>query len=101
MKHFKFKTTVKVAGFRTTSIKGVASTKKQRISTSHATELINERVALMVKHGFKKTGETESVINSLQFKTTVEVLPVDFMIDLDVPMLKPEVSPEGAAAPSV
>ena len=92
MKHFKFKTTVRVAGFRTMPIQGVAYIKKKRVTISHATELINERVALMVKHSFKKSGETESVINSLQFKTTVEVLPVDFMIDLDVPMLKPEVS---------
>lgn len=102
MKHFKFKTTVKIIGYRSPMIQGVASTKKQRVTISHATELISERVEAMVKHSLKHEGTIpESVINSIKFKTTVEVLPADFIIDLDIPMLEPKVSPEGAPAPSV
>ena len=81
MKHFKFETEVKVIG-RRQKVKGVASTKKQRVTAAQAGKL------------------RESIINSIKFKTTVEALPIDFIIDLDIPMLKPEVSPEGAAAPS-
>lgn len=98
MKHFKFKTVVKITGYRSPSIQGVASTKKQRVTIPQATELITERVIAMVKHSLKQEGVMpESVINSMKFKTTVEVLPVDFIIDLDIPMLKPEVSLEGTA----
>lgn len=101
MKHFKFKTVVKITGYRSPAIQGVASTKKQRVTISQATELITERVAVMVKHSLKQEGKIPaSVINSLKFKTTVEVLPVDFIIDLDIPMLEREISPEGAIAPS-
>lgn len=100
MKHFKFKTEVKVSG-RHQTIKGVAATKKQRVTASQATELINERVVTMVKNALRQTEKLpESVINSIKFKTTVEALPIDFMIDLDIPMVEPKVSPEGATAPS-
>lgn len=100
MKHFKFNTEVKVSGRRQV-MKGVASTKKQRITATQATELINERVAYMVKNALKQAGELpESIINSIKFKTTVEALPIDFIIDLDISILKPEMSPEEAAAPS-
>lgn len=100
MKHFKFKTTVKMVGYRSPMIQGVASTKKQRVSIAQATELISERVAAMVKHSLKQEAAIpENIINSIKFKTTVETLPVDFIIDLDVPMLEPQVSSE--ATPSV
>ncbi len=100
MKHFKFETEVKVSG-RRQKVKGVASTKKQRVTAAQATELINERVAAMIKNALKQAGELpESIINSIKFKTTVEALPIDFIIDLDIPMLKPEASPEETAAPS-
>lgn len=100
MKHFKFKTEVKVSG-RRQIMKGVASTKKQRVTALQATEVINERVATMVKNALKQAGELPaSVINSIKFKTTVETLPIDFIIDMDIPIMKPEMSPEGAAAPS-
>ena len=100
MKHFKFNTEVKVSGIRQV-MKGVASTKKQRITATQATELINERVAYMVKNALKQAGELpESIINSIKFKTTVEALPIDFIIDLDISILKPEMPPEEAAAPS-
>lgn len=100
MKYFKFGTEVKVSG-RRQMVKGVASTKKQRVTAAQATELINERVAAMIKNALKQAGELpESIINSIKFKTTVEALPIDFIIDLDIPMLKPEVVPEAAAAPS-
>lgn len=100
MKHFKFKTEVKVSG-RHQTIKRVAATKKQRVTASQATELINERVVAMVKNALRQAEKLpESVINSIKFKTTVEALPVDFMIDLDIPMVEPKVSPEGVTAPS-
>lgn len=100
MKHFKFKTVVKVSGGRQV-IQGVAVTKKQRVTAPQATKMIEERVANMVRNGLKKTGEIpESVINTVKFSTTVDALPIDFMIDLDTPMTAPEMSPEGAAAPS-
>lgn len=102
MKHFKFKTTVKISGFRTLPVQGVASIKNQRIATARVVELINERVSILVKNGMKQNGEIpESTINSIQFKTTVEVLKVDFIINLDIPMVETEVSPEGVTAPSV
>lgn len=102
MKHFKFKTTVKISGFRTLPVQGVASIKNQRIATSQVIELINERVSALVKNGMKQTGEMpESTINSIHFKTTVEVLKVDIIINLDIPMVGTEVLPEGATAPSV
>ncbi len=56
MKHFKFKTEVKVSG-RHQTIKGVAATKKQRVTASQATELINERVVTMVKERFETNRE--------------------------------------------
>lgn len=100
MKHFKFNTTVKMVGYRSPIIQGVASTKKQRVSIKQATELISERVAAMVKRSLKQEAAIpENIINSIKFKTTVETLPVDFIIDLDVPMLEPEVSSK--ATPSV
>lgn len=100
MKHFKFKTTVKMVGYSSPIIQGVASTKKQRVSIKQATELISERVAAMVKRSLKQEAAIpENIINSIKFKTTVETLPVDFIIDLDIPMLEPEVSSK--ATPSV
>ena len=55
MKHFKFETEVKVSG-RRQKVKGVASTKKQRVTAAQATELINERVAAMIKNALKQAG---------------------------------------------
>lgn len=100
MKYFKFGTEIRVSG-RRQMVKGIVSTKKQRVTAAQATELINERVAAMIKNALKQAGELpESIINSIKFKTTVEALPIDFIIDLDIPMLKPEEVPEEAAAPS-
>lgn len=96
MKHFKFKTTMKVTGYRANSIQGIAFTNK-RVTASQAAEQINERVAVMAKDNIRQAGKfPESLINSIEFKTTVGALPVDYIIDLDKPM----VEPEGAAAPS-
>lgn len=102
MKNFKFKTVVKIDGYRYPVIQGIATSKKKRITASQATELITERVVAMVKNALKQEGGIPaSVINSMKFKTTVEVLPVDFIVNMDIPMVEPEVLPEGTAAPSV
>lgn len=100
MKHFKFKTVVKVSGGRQV-IQGVAATKKQRVTAPQATKMIEERVGNMVRKGLMEIEKIpESVINSIKFSTTVDALPIDFMIDLDAPTSVPEMSPEGTAAPS-
>lgn len=88
-------------GYRYPVIRGIALTQKKRVIIPQATELVTERVAAMVKNILKQEeGVTASEINSMEFKTTVEVVPVDFIIDMDIPMLKPGVSPERASAPS-
>lgn len=96
MKHFKFKTTMKVTGYRARAIQGIAFTEK-RVTASQAAEQINERVAIMARNNLKQAGEfPENLINSIEFKTTVGALTVNYAFSLDKPM----VEPEGAAAPS-
>lgn len=93
MKYFKYKITVKMSGYRCLVIRGIASTKKQRLTNSKVTERITERIAAMVKQTLKQKGEISAgIINSIKFKTTAEVLPVDFIIDLDIPMVGIKVS---------
>lgn len=87
---------MKLPNHRAKPLQGIALTEK-RVTASQATEQINERVTVMARNNLKQAGELpESLINSIEFKTTVSALPVDFIIDLDKPIVKPE----GAAAPS-
>lgn len=96
MKHFKFKTTMKVTGYRARAIRGIAFTEKH-VTASKAAEQINERVSIMARNNLKQAGEfPENLINSIEFKTTVDALTVDYAFSMDKPM----VEPEGVAAPS-
>lgn len=83
MKHFKFKTTMKVDGYRSKTLQGIAATKK-RVTAKQAAEMINGRITVMTKEGLKEAGEfPDNIINSFKFKTTAEALPFDYFIDLD------------------
>lgn len=100
MKHFKFKTAMKLTGYRAKGIQGIAFTEK-RLTADQATMAINERVSAMVKEDLKKAGKLpEEVINSIKFETKIENLTVDVVCNLDEPVTMKKVSPEGAAAPS-
>lgn len=86
MKHFKFKTTMKVTGYRGKTLQGVAFTKK-RVTANQVAEVINAHIATMAKEGLRKTGEfPESVIDSFKFKTTAESLTLDYVVNLDEPL---------------
>lgn len=83
MKPFKFKTTMKLAGYRARAIQGIAFPKKH-VTAAVAAEKINEKVSTQVRNDLKGKGElSESLINAIVFKTTVEALPVDLVFDLE------------------
>lgn len=101
MKHFKFKTAMKLTGYRAKGVQGIAFTEK-RLTADQVATAINERVSATVKENLKKAGKLpEGMINSIKFETKVETLTVDVVYNLDEPIATKKVSSEGTAAPSV